>query len=208
MQATVAGGGINTADGSFSFAAGRQARATFDGSFVWGDNTNVDIVASRANQFTARAQAGVRMITDTAGTTGCFLPAAGAAWNCTSARAANEHFQPVDGRTVLERLAELPIETWAFRGQDSGARHMGPMAEDFAAAFGVGDDDRSISTVDAHGVALAAIQGLNQLVAEQEAQLATQAERLAMVEQHNVALESRLVALARALGMTGALGER
>ena len=39
---------------------------------------------------------------------------------------------------------------------------MGAMAQDFAAAFGLGEDAKHISTVDADGVALAAIQGLNQ----------------------------------------------
>jgi len=36
------------------------------------------------------------------------------------------------------------------------------MAQDFRTAFGLGTDERHIATVDADGVALAAIQGLNQ----------------------------------------------
>jgi hypothetical protein len=41
------------------------------------------------------------------------------------------------------------------------------MAQDFYAAFNVGEDDKHISTVDSEGVALVAIQGLNQKVDEQ-----------------------------------------
>jgi polyhydroxyalkanoate synthesis regulator phasin len=45
------------------------------------------------------------------------------------------------------------------------------VAQDFAAAFAVGEDDKHIATVDADGVALAAIQGLYQLVTEQQSSL-------------------------------------
>jgi hypothetical protein len=46
---------------------------------------------------------------------------------------------------------------------------MGPMAQDFKAAFGVGESDTGITSVDADGVALAAIKGLNQKLEEKEA---------------------------------------
>ncbi len=55
---------------------------------------------------------------------------------------------------------------------------MGPMAQDFRAAFGLGVNDTSIVTVDADGVALAAIQGLN--------------ERVVALEVDNRALRARL----------------
>jgi hypothetical protein len=51
-------------------------------------------------------------------------------------------------------------------------RHVGPRAQDFAAAFGVGEDDRHIHVVDASGVALAAIQALAARLAEAEANIA------------------------------------
>jgi hypothetical protein len=79
----------------------------------------------------------------------------------TSDRNAKENFSFVDPTVVLDRVAALPITRWNFK-QDTGSTHIGPMAQDFYAAFGVGPDDRHIATVDADGVALAAIQGLNQ----------------------------------------------
>jgi hypothetical protein len=42
-----------------------------------------------------------------------------------------------------------PMQTWTARGQDPSVRHMGPMAQDFAAAFGVGEDDTHIATIEA-----------------------------------------------------------
>ena len=92
-------------------------------------------------------------------------------FNGTSDQNAKESFAPVDGRKVLSRVAAMPIQTWNFK-QDGGTRHIGPMAQDFFAAFDVGTDEKHIATVDADGVALAAIQGLNQLLDEKEVALA------------------------------------
>lgn len=63
---------------------------------------------------------------------------------------------------MLQRLVAMSIQQWRYIGQPGEVTHIGPMAQDFAAAFGVGENDTIISTVDADGVALAAIQGLNQ----------------------------------------------
>jgi hypothetical protein len=65
----------------------------------------------------------------------------------------------------------VPIQTWNLKTQDPAIRHVGPMAQDFYAAFGVGEDDKHINTVDADGVALAAIQGLCRLLQERTAEI-------------------------------------
>jgi hypothetical protein len=88
-----------------------------------------------------------------------------------SDRNLKEGFAPVDPRAILARVATLPIETWSYRGE--AARHLGPMAQDFAAAFALGVDNRHIFPLDASGVALAAIQGLHALVRAQEIRLQT-----------------------------------
>ena len=62
-------------------------------------------------------------------------------------------------------MAALPLARWSYK-EDPGTRHLGPVAQDFYAAFNVGPDDKHIATVDADGVALAAIQGLNQKLEE------------------------------------------
>jgi len=76
-----------------------------------------------------------------------------------SDRNAKENVQPVSVDEILAKVATLPISTWTFKEQDSGT-HLGPMAQDFYAAFNLGNTDSGIFTVDESGVALAAIQGL------------------------------------------------
>jgi hypothetical protein len=92
--------------------------------------------------------------------------------NQTSDRNSKQDFKPVDARSVLAKVAALPISEWQFKTDAEGSRHVGPMAQDFREAFGLGTDERHIATVDADGVALAAIQGLNEVLEEQRATLA------------------------------------
>jgi hypothetical protein len=112
----------------------------------------------------------------------------GGVWTNGSSRTFKEDFTAVDGTSVLAKVLAMPITTWRYRDSNEG-RHMGPIAEDFAAAFGLGDGDRYIGTVDADGVALAAIQGLgarmdseiaakDARIAELEARLARQADAM------------------------------
>jgi hypothetical protein len=110
----------------------------------------------------------------------------GAGWSCTSDKNAKENFRAVDTAAVLDALARMPIATWNMRGDRSKTRHLGPTAQDFRAAFGLGEGDKTINSVDAQGVALAAIQGLNRkLEAENQAlrvSLARLEARLAQLE--------------------------
>ena len=62
--AAVPGGSQNEARGSNSFAAGRQAKANHNGTFVWADNTAVDFVSTGNNQFLVRASGGVGLGTN------------------------------------------------------------------------------------------------------------------------------------------------
>jgi hypothetical protein len=91
-------------------------------------------------------------------------------YTTTSDRNVKENFTEIDPQAVLARVAVLPITEWSFK-VDTATRHIGPMAQDFYAAFGVGPDDKHIATVDEEGVALAAIQGLNQKLNEKDAEI-------------------------------------
>ena len=103
------------------------------------------------------------------------------AFNQTSDRNAKENFAPVDARVVLERVVGLPISNWNFK-TDRATRHIGPMAQDFHAAFMLGTDDKHIATVDEGGVALAAIQGLHSIVREKVTEIADLKKRLETLE--------------------------
>jgi hypothetical protein len=188
-SATVPGGFQNQARGDYSFAAGRKARAAHDGSFVWSDGTigssGIDsLVTSGANQFRAKATGGVWFYSNADTTTSVYLAPGSGAWAAESDRNSKTGFDATDPADVLKRLSTVPIQTWRYKGQDESITHMGPMAQDFYAAFGLGIDDKHIVTVDADGVALAAIQGLYELVQEQQALLAgqqTEIERMRAV---------------------------
>ncbi len=104
-----------------------------------------------------------------------------------------EGFVAVDGDDVLARLAAIPITTWNYKTDDPSVRHIGPMAQDFYAAFGLGADDRHIAPLDANGVALAALQALH-------LQNQTQATRINDLETQNAQLIERLEALEALVG--------
>jgi hypothetical protein len=110
----------------------------------------------------------------------------GTSFNPTSDRNVKENFQPVDYQAVLAKVASLPVTQWNFKTESKDVQHIGPMAQDFQAAFQLSADDKHISLVDEGGVALAAIQGLNQKLNEKDAEIQglkqSVAELKAMVE--------------------------
>jgi trimeric autotransporter adhesin len=153
--ATAMGTGT-TAAGAASFALGSGVTAQGDGSFIFGDrNVQYGLVAA-ANTFHVRAFGGIALNTGVA--IGCDLPAGSGAWACTSSRLAKEGFEEVDGEEILAGLAGMHIQRWRYLGTD--AAHLGPTAEDFHAAFGLGESSTKIASVDANGVALRAVQAL------------------------------------------------
>ncbi|MBI5481819.1 MAG: tail fiber domain-containing protein [Deltaproteobacteria bacterium] len=112
----------------------------------------------------------------------------------------------------MARVSAMPLSTWRFRAEASRARHMGPMAQDFYAAFGLGDDDKHISTIDADGVALAAIQGLNQKMADENqalrAHAASSQAETAVLKARLERVEAMLAAGAPPRTAGGTTGER
>ncbi|MCS6911400.1 MAG: tail fiber domain-containing protein, partial [Anaerolineales bacterium] len=143
-----------------------------NGVFIFADSTGNVLTSTTSNQFLIRASGGITMYTNAAANVGVMVMPGSGTWSSISDRAAKENFADVNEREILERVAALPIQTWNYKSQGPAIRHIGPTAQDFYAAFGVGEDDRHITTVDADGVTLAAIQGLYQLVQEKDAQIA------------------------------------
>lgn len=86
----------------------------------------------------------------------------GGVWTNASDENLKENFQPVDGDAILEKIDELPISQWNYKVENDQVTHIGPTAQDFQAVFGLGGDDKTISTIDPAGVALAAIKALNE----------------------------------------------
>jgi hypothetical protein len=182
--ATVPGGRSNTASAAYSFAAGHRAKATTQGSFIWADSQEFDFGPSVGNFFGVRATGGVGLTVAINPTTGavsqfCNLLPGTPSWQCTSDRNAKENFAAVDGSEILRHLVAMPISTWNFKGADPAIRSLGPTAQDFYAAFGLGNDDKVIATSNLASVGLAAIQGLHQLLQEQAARIETQEQTIA-----------------------------
>jgi hypothetical protein len=122
---------------------------------------------------------------------------AGAAYatsfNLSSDRKAKADFAPVNAQTVLAKVAALPITEWNYKTDTQGQKHLGPMAQDFHAAFDLnGADDTHISVVDEGGVALAAIQGLNEKVQEQSAQMKNKDAEIQALKQRLDRLEKMI----------------
>lgn len=202
--ATIPGGYENQALGDYSFAAGNQAQvdAGHPGTFLFADSSNFAFKSVAPNEFAARATGGVRFVTslDANGVplAGVRLAPGSGSWETLSDRNAKAAILPVNPRQVLDALMGMPVSTWRYRGQSDTVQHLGPMAQDFYAAFGLGEDSRYISSVDADGVALAAIQGLYQIVQEKDARIsslqaqnADQEQRLNELEKRVTELESR-----------------
>jgi hypothetical protein len=90
-----------------------------------------------------------------------------------SDRNAKQNIEDLDSKSVLTKLADMPVTKWSYTNTPA-VSHVGPMAQDFAAAFGYGmitNDNKTISLNDEIGVSLAAIKGLNQKVEEKDAEL-------------------------------------
>jgi len=166
-SSTVVGGSYNKAAGINSLAAGYRAKANHNGAFVWADTQNADFASSAADQVSFRCNGGVTFTSSAGGgnQTVSWAPGSGS-WSFTSDREAKEGFRQVDTQEILQKVAGLPITEWNYKGYPQ--RHVGPMAQDFHAAFRLNESTTTLNDADLHGVALAAIQALNQRVREKE----------------------------------------
>jgi hypothetical protein len=117
----------------------------------------------------------------------------------SSDRDKKENFQEVDCQEVLDKVAELSITTWNYKSDEETIRHMGPVAQDFQAAFKLGDSDKTIATTDKAGISLAAIKALNSKVQQQQNKIVEKDGQIEMlensVEEMTVRLERLEVAL-------------
>ncbi len=173
---SIAVGSLAHAAGTGSVALGTRAVAQGEGSFVFADRSSTTQPhTAGTNEFLVRAHGGIGFNSGT--NIGCDLPAGVGAWACTSSRHAKEGFAPVDGEAVLAKLARIPIQRWTYLA--TRALHVGPTAEDFFDAFGLGEGPTTITTVDADGIALLGVQSLERRTTELRAELAALRAELA-----------------------------
>jgi Head domain of trimeric autotransporter adhesin len=217
QQSSFAVGEDNTASGAASVAMGYHAHTNArQGSFVFSDRSSVDTLRAGVNHSANwRVSGGFRIFTSSnlstgvtiqsgstvsnwgtsnaviSTSTGAYLSTSGV-WTNTSDVNRKHLFERVSGEDVLARLRTIPISSWSYRTDDAGVRHLGPTAQDFRRAFGLGSDDVTIGTVDADGVALAGVQALDKRTAAQQ-------QRIEALERENAELRARLERIEAAL---------
>ncbi len=210
----------NTATGASSVALGYHSHTNArTGSFVFGDRSTVDTVRAGVNHSaTWRVSGGFRLFTSSnlstgmtfqsgatvsnwgqsdaviSTSTGAYLSTAGV-WTNLSDVNRKHLFEQISYEDILLKLRNLPVNKWSYKNDNNRFRHIGPMAQDFYKAFGLGNDDRSIGTVDADGIALAAIKGL-------ETRTTHLAEQIEILKAENAALRNRLDAKDKPSGMS------
>lgn len=202
----------NTASGNVAVAMGQYANATLANSFIWNGFPNpaysfqpsrlqvfgtngisIDYFGQRTDgggtHWIVLGDGGVQFPGQTISTwTGAYLSDSGT-WQSVSDRNRKTGFEHIDPGAILQKIATLPVESWRYTNELAGVRHIGPMAQDFMASFGLGIDDKTISTLDEGGVALAAIQGLNEKV---ETGTQKSDARIQKLEDENADLKARL----------------
>jgi trimeric autotransporter adhesin len=182
-QGSVSLGYRTTANNNYSVALGyRASNNTHTGTMVMGDESTTDSVRNQAdNEFRIRYNGGIRLRVSTAsngntpgagGNVGCDLTVAVPSWTCASSRTLKENYLSVDGEDILYRVRNTPVTTWSMIGH-TDVRHLGPVAEDFYHAFGLGIGETTIGLGDIDGVNFAGVKALEarttQLLAELEA---------------------------------------
>lgn len=197
-QGSVALGYRTTANNDYAVALGyRASNNTHTGTMVMGDESTTDSVRNQAdNEFRIRYNGGIRLRVSTAangntpgagGNVGCDLTVAVPSWTCASSRTLKENYLDVDGEEVLWRLRSLPVTTWSMIGADPHVRHLGPVAEDFYRAFGLGLGETAIGLGDIDGVNIAAAKALEARTTRLQTQLD---ERTAQVTSLQTQLEA------------------
>lgn len=163
---SIAIGALSVASGFGSIVIGRGADSDgqigaiviSDGGAEFGADP---LKADGALQFVARGIGGVTFFTDVHNSVGARLEGGGGSWDVVSDRTKKADFRAVDGESLLATLRRVPVSSWRYKAQGSSIRHIGPMAQDWDAAFALSGDSTTINSGDLAGVTLAGVQALD-----------------------------------------------
>jgi len=184
-----------TATGAGTVVLGSDATAATTGMFMFGDrSTTNDLTSAGQNEFLVRAAGGTIFYSNAAMTTGVLLAAGTSTWQPLVVSDENRKtgFRDLDGEVVLGKLAAMRVREWSYTTQDAAIRHVGPTAQDFHDAFGLGESAARIGTVDADGIAFAAVKALEARTRETNARLTRENDELrARIARLEAALEKK-----------------
>lgn len=161
---TVIGNNASTTTGLYSMVLGSYVNGSNrQACFLYGDRSTTTIMIPTANyQFRIRAAGGIYFYSDPLLTSGVsLLPGAGS-WSTLSDVSRKENIEVVNNETILQGIAQLKVKSWSYRSQQGNIRHIGPTAQQFKKIFGVGESKRLLSMVDADGVIMAGILGIDE----------------------------------------------
>jgi hypothetical protein len=213
---TLAYGAASTALGSFSYALGHHSTAIGQyteasgpnstamgnfvrtngklGSFIIGDYCDArdTVSCSHDNEFMAVFSGGYTLYTARTRTLGVYMAANSSGWTNICDRNRKENFCALDGEELLSKIRSLSITEWNYKGGDSNVKYIGPVAQEFFAAFHLGGTDSlGINSISIDGVNMAAVQALEKRTRE----LREKTVELDAVQRKLAEMETRLARL-------------
>ncbi|MGV6860140.1 MAG: tail fiber domain-containing protein [Putridiphycobacter sp.] len=189
-------GNYSTASGNNSFAMGFQAKAIHSGSFIYADKSTTGYIETTAdNQFMVRAAGGTIFFTSSDLTTGVVLAPGAGSWSILSDSTKKENITPINYNDYLSQLDSIDVYRWNYKSQANSIQHIGPMAQDFYAAFNIGSDSTYINSGDFDGVNLVLLKGLNEkieVIDNQKDELNKLNQELELLKKQRQELEEKL----------------
>jgi hypothetical protein len=171
-----------SADYSMGFGNGVYVNASYH--VVFFDGTNSGHLQLNRDHRDGVTTYPIRVGTDATNGNGAYLTTGGV-WTDISSRSKKEDFQELDGAQVLDKIENMPVTRWKFKGTEE--RHISPVAQDFYQVFNCGtgipeDDSTAIAAMDLAGVSLVAIQELTRIIKEQQEQIEALKTKLEKLE--------------------------
>lgn len=157
------------------------------------------VYATANNQMAMRFIGGYKLYTSQNLSSGVEMAPGGGSWSSLSDRNKKENFQAIDAEVILKKVAAIPISRWNYKTQPATQHHIGPMAQDFYAAFqldGAENDTTTINTVDIDGVNMVAIQALEKRTTALKAENDQLQSELAVMKAESEQLKTLLSTLA------------
>ncbi|HPG40589.1 MAG TPA: tail fiber domain-containing protein [bacterium] len=159
-----------------------------EGAVLIGDNTPfARVYASSNNQLTMRFTGGFRLWSSFIDSvSGVYMRPNQSGWSNYCDRNKKENFEELDFENLLAGIKSMPVTKWNYKASDPSIKYIGPVAQDFYAAFQLGGTDSlGINTICIDGVTLAGVKGLINRTDELKSaveELKVQSERIVLLE--------------------------
>ena len=205
---TTASGPYSTALGYYTQANGQSSTVMgtyavdngYAGCLVIGDASAGGYLGPHGNsQFMAAFANGYTLYTTRMWNQGVYMNGGTSGWTNISDRNEKENFRPIDGEELLQKIRSMSITEWNYKHSDPSIKYIGPVAQDFYAAFHLGGKDSlGINTICIDGVNMAGVQALEKRTAE----LREKTAELEVLKSEIADLKARVARLEQALSVS------